>query len=75
MHSPDLNLQKLVFTNGGYTGEIKYTDDDIDHSWYYCEGVYWGSGTVGPMTVTYWLEDDLGRKSNSITLTLNMIEP
>lgn len=52
LHSPDLNLQKLVFTNGGYTGEIKYTDNDIDHSWYYCEGVYWGPGTVGPIYLT-----------------------
>lgn len=75
LHSPDLNFKKLVFTNGGYTGEINFTDDDTDYEWYYCEGVYWGAGTVGPMNVTYWLVDDLGRKSNSIKLTLNMMEP
>lgn len=74
LDSPDLNFQKLVFTNGGYTGEISYQDDDTNHEWYYCKNVYWGAGTIGPMDVTYWLVDDLGRKSRPITLTLNMIE-
>lgn len=75
LSSPDLNFKKVVFTNGGYTGEIEFDDEDTDHEWYYCDGVYWGPGTVGPMDVTFWLVDDLGRKSNSIKLTINMIDP
>lgn len=75
LYSPDLNFKKLVFTNGGYTGEIEFDDEDTDYEWYYCDGVYWGAGTVGPMDVTFWLVDDLGRKSNSIKLTINMIDP